>query len=106
MRKWLTFGVILGLGISTAFGFRTYKPPMLTDLADPIQIVQLNNSLENLWDITNGRYNINIVTTNPDGNTQGDVGDILLYNNSGTYYLAINTTGAKVWRSVQLTDTP
>jgi len=92
--------------IGDSFAYRPPKPTRLTQLDVETQVVQLNESLESLWNVVDGRYNLDIVTTNPDGNTKGDVGDMLLFNNSGTYYFAINTTGAKIWRSVVLTDTP
>ncbi len=105
--KKILFGLIIGLILSSSisYAYRIGKPLRITDF-DQKGLVVINENFERLWDITNGRYSLNITTTNPDGNTKGDVGDILLYNNSGTYYLAINTTGAKVWRSILLTDTP
>lgn len=81
------------------------KPVKITELNQGA-IVQLNDTLEQLWNISNGRYNINIVTSNPDGSLKGDIGDMVLFNNSGTYFIEINTTGGKIWRGVQLTDTP
>ena len=103
------FVAILILGVlfysGTTYGFRTEKPNRLTEF-DQNNLVILNRVLESLWDISNGRFNLDIVTTNPDGNTKGDVGDMLLFNDSGTYYLEINTTGAKVWRGILLSDTP
>ena len=90
-------------GIS--YAYRIPKPQRITDF-DQNGLVTLNETLEQLWDVTNGRYNLTTVTTNPDGAKSGKGGDMVLFNNSGTYYLAINTTGAKIWRSVVLTDTP
>ena len=100
--------VILGLIFLLASGVDAYRMPKPNKITkfDEGTLTQLNNALEQLWDITNGRYNLNIVTQNPDGNMNGNVGDMVLFNNSGTYYLTLNTTGAKVWRSVVLTDTP
>lgn len=99
----LTLGFILTTGIS--YAYRIPKPQRITAF-DQNGLVALNESLENLWDITNGRYSLNTITTNPDGNLSGKGGDIVLFNSSGTYYLCINTTGAKIWRAIQLTDTP
>ena len=102
-------GISLGLFLAVAinsYPYRTPKPARLTDLKVENQIVQLNEALENLWNVIDGRYSLNIVTTNPDGDRKGDIGDMVLFNDSGTYYLAVNTTGAKIWRSTALTDTP
>jgi len=105
MRRFIS-GLIIGLFISgIAYGYRIAKPQRITDF-DQRGLIVANENFERLWQLTNGRFNLDIVTVNPDGNTKGDVGDMLLFNNSGTYYLAINTTGAKVWRSILLTDTP
>ena len=102
-------GICIGVGLAIAVNAYSYRPPKptrLTKLDEISQIVQLNEALENLWNVIDGRYALNIVTVNPDGARRGDVGDMVLFNNSGTYYFAVNTTGAKVWRSVQLTNTP
>ena len=105
MRRFI-LGLIIGLCISgIAYGYRISKPQRITDF-DQRGLVIVNENFERLWDITNGRFSLDIVTVNPDGATKGDVGDMLLFNNSGTYYLEINTTGAKVWRGTALTDLP
>ena len=96
-------GALLISGVSHAY--RTGKPVQIRGVS-PSDLVELNLTLEELWDITNGRYNLNITTTNPDGTEQGDVGDVILLNDSGTFYLEINTTGSTVWKGVALTDTP
>ena len=106
MKKFIT-GIIIGLMFTcgVSYGYRIGKPVPINEI-NANTLIELNHTIEKLWNITNGKYSLNIVTTNPDGNSNGDTGDMLLFNNSGTYYLAVNTTGAKVWRSVQLTDTP
>lgn len=106
MRKFV-IGFILGsiLISGITYAYRIPKPQRITDF-DQKGLVILNETLENLWDVTNGRFTLDIVTVNPDGNTKGNVGDVLLFNNSGTYYFAVNTTGAKIWRSVLLQDLP
>lgn len=93
--------VLCGLAVA----YRAPKPAKITKF-DEAALTQLNIDLENLWNLSNGRYSLNYVTSNPDGNLKGDVGDMILFNNGGIFYLEINTTGAKVWRGVQLTDTP
>ena len=98
----LAFGLVISYNL---YAFRMPKPDKITEINEAT-LTRLNIILEELWDITNGRYNLDIVIINPDGNTKGNIGDMLLFNNSGTYYLAINTTGAKIWRSILLTDIP
>ncbi len=100
----LTF--CIGLGISSnTYAYRSPKPIQIRG-TDPPDLVELNTVLEELWNITNGRYNLNVTTTNPDGTEQGDVGDMILFNDSGTYYLEINTTGSTIWRGVELKNVP
>lgn len=106
MRK-LILGLVLGflLSSSLAYAYRIAKPIPITEIT-PSTLYELNSTIEELWNITNGRLSLDIVTTNPDGNTKGDVGNVLLYNNSGTYFLEINVTGSTIWRGVALTDAP
>jgi len=106
MKKFI-IGFILGslLVSEVSYAYRMPKPQRITDF-DQNGLVILNEVLEQLWDVTNGRFVLNIVTSNPDGSLKGNVGGMILFNNSGTYYLAINVTGAKIWKSILLTDTP
>ena len=90
---------------SNCYAYRIPKPVPFNEV-DKNSIVELNNVLEKLWDITNGRYNLNIVTTNPDGATSGDVGDMILLNDDGTFYFEINVDGGTVWKGVLLQDLP
>ena len=102
MRKYIIILlVITGL---LCLGFRAPKPPNFTKI-DETNIAQLNDVLEDYWNILNGRYTLNIVTANPDGSSRGNVGDMVLFNNSGTYYLEVNV-GGTVWKGVLLQDTP
>ena len=104
--KKLFIGLIIGLFLSEiGYAYRISKPARITDF-DQKGLVVVNDNFERIWDLTNGRYSLDIVTSNPDGSLKGDVGDVVLFNNSGTYYLAINVDGSKTWRSILLTDTP
>ena len=105
--KKLALGLILGLLLSSSisYAYRISKPQRITDF-DQRGLVIVNENFERLWDITNGRFSLDIVTVNPDGNIKGDVGDMLLAYTNSLYYLEINVTGAKVWRGTALTDLP
>lgn len=102
MKKIICILIILLFLSITSYGFRIGKPPRFTKLDDPVQITQLNNVLEDLWNITNGRYNINIVTTNPNGSFKGDVGNMLLLSTGGNFYHCENTDGSTSWGCTQL----
>ncbi len=84
---------------TSIYAYRTSRPVKFTDLTKPDQITQLNDIITELWNITNGRYNLNITTTDPNGNTKGDVGDMVLYNNSSSFSVKVNTDGEKTWIS-------
>jgi len=104
--KKILVGIIIGFMISgVSYAYRVSKPNRITDF-DQRGLVIVNDNFEKLWDITNGRYSLDIVTTNPDGATKGDVGDILLLSTGGNFYLEINTNGGTQWNGVQLTNTP
>ena len=90
---------------SMAYAYRITKPLPITDYNERGMVI-INDNFERIWNITNGRFNLNITTTNPDGVVDGEVGDMILYNDAGTHYLEINVDGEKMWRGVNLTDTP
>ena len=105
MKKFI-IGLIVGLMISSvAYGYRFGKPQRITDYDDRGLII-LNEALEQLWDAVNGRYTLNVETTNPDGSLSGDKGDMVLYDAGATEYLEINVDGGTTWKGVQITDTP
>ncbi len=105
MKTIISFIIGFTLATGIVYGYRISKPQRITDF-DQKGLVVVNENFERLFDLTNGRYALNITTTNPDGNLKGDVGDMILANTNSIYYLEINTTGAKIWRGVQLTDVP
>lgn len=83
MKKFIC-GLIIGLLLTTnLYAFRASKPPRFTKLDDPVQLTQLNNTLEDLWNITNGRFSFSIRTT--DGNV--DNGDVWILESGSTHQL-------------------
>jgi hypothetical protein len=59
-------------------------------------------------DIYNNWNNIEVTTTNPNGSRRGEYGDIVFYNNSGTYKLCVQTTsgGGTTWVCSSAYSTP
>ena len=105
MRKIVLVLTIICMFLYTPlYAYRTTKPVKITDY-DQSGLVAINNNFERLWDITNGRFNLNYTNVNPDGNVNGELGDMIIFNDSGTYYLEINV-GGKIWRGVLLQDLP
>lgn len=89
--------LILLLLTTTCFAGNLKSPPPQEDSSLYDFLLQIKNSDDNIL----------ISTTNPDGTTPGKVGDMILYNNSGTYYLEICVDSTnKTWVGVVLTDTP
>lgn len=102
--KTLIIVLIIMLCAPLAYSYRITKPLRITDF-DQRGLVIVNDNFERLFDITNGRYGLNITNVNPDGNVKGEVGDMILLNNAGTYYLEINV-GGTIWRGVLLQNLP
>jgi len=104
--KRFVIGFILGSFLITgvSYAYRIPRPFRITGF-DQNNLVTLNDTLEALWDVTNGRYNLSLTTVNPDGTVKGNAGDMILFNNSGTYYLEI-CVGGTVWRGEELSNTP
>lgn len=84
-----------------SYAYRMPKPTKITEINETT-LVYLNDVLEQLWNITNGRYNFSTTTTAPNGNLEGKYGDAIIRNNSGTLELWINdgTGNNKVWQRI------
>lgn len=84
--------IILILLISqNAFGWRMARPITLTHPLDERQVRRLNDILTDIWNATNGRINLDIVTTTKSG---PDEGDLWILNDSGTYKLEFRAGGS------------
>lgn len=98
MRKFI-LGLVLGLMFTTgvAFGYRVAKPIPITEI-NPSTLIQLNQILEDFWNITNGRYVSDTVSSVP--TKESEEGDMKLYSSGGVYriYIYLND-GWRVWSS-------
>ena len=56
--------------------------------------VELQQNLQTLYE---NQSVVNITTTAPNGSRQGKVGEVIVYNNSGTYENWVNTDGVTAW---------
>lgn len=62
-------------------------------------------ALYNYLNILFNRWNIlQLTTTEPNGNLDADIGQLIIYNNAGTYSLAVETTSphGTVWKGIAL----
>jgi len=106
MRGWMV-GLIVGVvlsSVSVSWAIRLPAPPTITEW-NPSAIAQINSYLRQVWELTNGRLTHEVTTTNPNGSRVGTQGDLVFYNNSGSYKLCVNissTTSASptgtTWR--------
>ena len=98
----ILLGVILGMALSAPFvdAFRMSQPPTFSEWT-PNTFSQLNTVLADLHNLTNGRYQLDVVLVDPDGSRKGNKGEMVFFD-SGTDQLCINSTGATVWKCVNL----
>ena len=89
----ILIGLCLGLLLSlpTASAIRLPKPPTITKW-DEAAMTQVNNWLESIWQLSNGRYTMEVTTTNPDGSRPGTRGDTVLFVSGTSWKLCANTT--------------
>lgn len=88
MRK-LLIGILVGLIIGLAVNVQAYriaKPQRITAF-DENNLVILNDALEALWDVTNGRMVYDVVTSVP--TKASDEGATKIYSSGGVYKIYI-----------------
>ena len=98
----LLLGILMGMAVMAvdANAYRMRRPPTFYEW-NTNTFTDLNNALAEIHNISNGRYQLDVVTVDPDGVRPGDVGE-MVYFDSGTDQLCVNSTGAKVWVCVNL----
>lgn len=90
--------IILLLITTNAYALRIESPPEFTDLTDTNQLTQLNNFLNKLQTLVNGKINFDIVDTAP--TWTGQEGDLVPYSNGGVYRIYIYLNGDwRIWTS-------
>ena len=87
--RWAAFILIL-LTATTVLAFRIPRPLLLSHPLDQQQINQLNDTLENIWNLQNGEFNLDVVDT---PKTNADVGDIWLVQTGAVVRLQYKGTG-------------
>ena len=108
MRKYLT-GLVLGLLLAapSLYALRVERPAEFNPEWDSNSAAQLNNQMLGMWNLTNGRYQSDVVTVDPDGSRRGIAGECVYYD-AGTDRWCCNATGTQrspttVWKCVDLT---
>ncbi len=77
---------------SVVWAQRSQKPPTFTNLQDTNQLTQLNQTLNDFWNITNGRYTLENLTTDPQGTRKGQKGDLVYDTFGGNDHLCVSTS--------------
>lgn len=100
----LLLGIFIGWALNAvpALALRMQTAPTFTETWDSNSISQLNYIIEQLRSITNGRYQVNITTSDPDGTVRGERGELILYDPGATESLCVNVDGAKDWDCEEL----
>lgn len=83
MKKTIITLLFLGV-VTSAYALRVARPISLTYPITKEQVVQLNRNLDDLWNITNGRFELDITTTSKSNARNGE---IWILNDGGTYKL-------------------
>jgi hypothetical protein len=99
LMKKLILGIILGSLLTTgiSYAYRIPKPQRITDF-NHNGLVILNQNLEDLWDLTNGRYNLDVKSSTP--TSIPTEGTMIAYSSGGVYRIYIYLNGGwRVWTS-------
>lgn len=98
MWRGLLVGLLIGWGLSPSRGWalRIARPPEFTEWT-PNTFAQLNQTLLDLWNLTNGRYQLEIATSDPDGTRTGARGELVLYDPGAAEEFCVNVDGASDW---------
>ena len=83
MKKFVIALLILNIA-TIGYALRASRPPVLTMPLTQDQLTQLNVYLNDLWNMQNGRFELDIVTTSKSGAKNGE---IWIKKTGATYYL-------------------
>ncbi len=94
MKTIISFIIGFTLATGIVYGYRISKPQRITDF-DQKGLVVVNENFERLWDLTNGRYVSDVVSSVPTNSS--DEGSMKIYSSGGIYRIYIYLNGG--WRS-------
>lgn len=95
MRKF-TLGAVVGFLLASAIAWagQIPEPPPIKDTQTLLYLRRIKDN----W------LNVSITTTNPNGSMTGRLGDIIVWNDSGTYRWRLNTSSTPgvgtTWSSI------
>ena len=95
--KKLLAGILIGLLLSASLAWASHVP-------SPPPSIKDQHILRYLRKLQKSMHNIEIVTSDPNGSRRGMNGDVIIFNDSGTYRWRVNTSttpeGGTTWSSV------
>lgn len=95
----LTFICFGLLTFNNVYAFRMGKPIPIQEI-NKDSLVELNNTLEEIWNVLNGRYNLDVTSTSP--TEDATEGDMRTYFTGDIYRVYIFVNGS--WRSIDFND--
>ena len=87
----IIIGLLISICVSGFFGLISAPPP-LEDSPVPLQ--------HYLQELYSNYHILEITTTAPDTNRSGKKGQLVIYNNSGTFELYANDDGSTSWQKL------
>ena len=75
--------------MTNAFGFRVSKPPVISYPLSKQQVEVLNKYLEDIWNMQNGRFQLDVVSSAKTSAENGEVwivGGTMQFKSGGTVY--------------------
>ena len=103
MKRFL-FGLVVGAALCAppVFALRIARPPEFHEW-NSNTFSQINDSLLQIWNVLNGRYQLDVVTTTPKNVRKGSKGEAVLFD-TGTDQYCINVGGTITsWSCTNLT---
>ena len=94
LKKFIIFSILLFIA-GSVYGGLLKQPPPLSD-SPPALSFYLKHLYDNI-------HKLPITTTSPDGSRQGERGELILFNSSGTFQLFVCTSvaGGTAWQQIQ-----
>ena len=97
MNKKIFITILVLLTATNVYALRIQRPPVLRNPITEDQLSQLNKYMEQIFNLQNGRYELDIVTTDK---SDANEGEIWIKNTGGVY--SIRTMAGGTIRSVNL----
>ena len=100
--KRLLVGVLVGMTLCapSLWALRVERPPEFHTW-DSNTFSQLNGTLLGFWNLSNGLFQLNLTTSDPDGSRRGKLGEMVQWT-TGDGAFCLNVDGVKNWNCVAL----